>query len=56
MLEASELERKEGACPHFGVCGGCLYQRPSITKEQFKDQRGTDQNHFLDSVCKSYAL
>ena len=26
VLEASELERKEGACPHFGVCGGCLYQ------------------------------
>ena len=24
VLEASPLEEKEGVCPHFGVCGGCL--------------------------------
>lgn len=26
VLEKSPLERTEDACPHFGVCGGCLYQ------------------------------
>ena len=27
VLESAPLERKDGsACPHFGTCGGCLYQ------------------------------
>ena len=25
-LAASELEKAEDVCPHFGECGGCLYQ------------------------------
>ena len=24
--ESSPLERTEHPCPHFGICGGCLYQ------------------------------
>ena len=39
VLEASELERKEGACPHFGVCGGCLYQSLPY-EEQLKIKEG----------------
>lgn len=26
VLEASPLETAEDRCPHFGVCGGCVYQ------------------------------
>ena len=26
VLEPSPLERQEDICPHFGSCGGCLYQ------------------------------
>ena len=26
VLEPSCVEYREGACPHFGVCGGCVYQ------------------------------
>ncbi len=26
VLEKSELETAKDVCPHFGICGGCLYQ------------------------------
>ena len=26
VLEPSPIERPEEACPHFGTCGGCVYQ------------------------------
>jgi len=26
VLEPSCVEYREGACPHFGICGGCVYQ------------------------------
>ena len=26
ILELSPLEKPDIACPHFGVCGGCIYQ------------------------------
>ena len=52
VLEASLLERKEGACPHFGVCGGCLYQSLPY-EEQLKIKEGQIKA-LLDSVCKSY--
>ena len=26
VIAPSPLERKEGVCPHFGICGGCTYQ------------------------------
>ena len=35
VLEKSPLERTEGICPHFGICGGCLYQSLSY-EEQLK--------------------
>ncbi len=26
VVEHSKLETAEDVCPHFGICGGCLYQ------------------------------
>ncbi len=52
VLEASPLERSEDACPHFGVCGGCLYQSLPY-KEQLKIKE-EQIKALLDSVCKSY--
>ena len=43
VLERSEIETAETVCPHFGICGGCLYQtipyetQLEITKEQVKE-------------------
>ena len=52
VLEASPLEQSEDACPHFGVCGGCLYQRlPYEEQLKIKEEQ---IKALLDSVCKSY--
>ena len=26
VVERSELERQEGCCSHYEICGGCTYQ------------------------------
>ena len=52
VLEASSLERREYACPHFGVCGGCLYQ--SLPYEEQLKIKEEQIKALLDSVCKSY--
>lgn len=52
VLEASSLERREDACPHFGVCGGCLYQ--SLPYEEQLKIKEEQIKALLDSVCKSY--
>lgn len=50
LLEHSPMERPEEACPHFGICGGCLYQslpykeQLTIKEEQVKS--------LLDSVVE----
>lgn len=49
VLEASSLEQSEDACPHFGVCGGCLYQSLPY-EEQLKNKRRTDQGTFRQCV------
>ena len=52
VLERSEIETAETVCPHFGICGGCLYQtipyetQLEIKKEQVKE--------LLDGVCGEY--
>lgn len=52
VLERSEIETAETVCPHFGICGGCLYQtipyetQLEIKKEQVKE--------LLDGVCEEY--
>ena len=38
VLEKSEAETAKNVCPHFGVCGGCLYQSvPYIQQLRFKE-------------------
>ncbi len=49
VVEPSELERTEGVCPHFGTCGGCLYQSlPYETQLAIKEQQ---VKVLLDEVC-----
>lgn len=43
--------RRESA-PHFGICGGCLYQSLSY-EEQLKIKKGQIKA-LLDEVCDSY--
>ena len=52
VLAASPLEQSEDACPHFGVCGGCLYQ--SLPYEEQLKIKEEQIKALLDSVCKSY--
>lgn len=52
VLEASSLEQSEDACPHFGVCGGCLYQ--SLPYEEQLKIKEEQIKALLDGVCKSY--
>ena len=39
VLEPSPIERPEEACPHFGTCGGCVYQSLPY-EEQLKIKEG----------------
>ena len=52
VLEKSPLERTEGACPHFGICGGCLYQ--SLLYEEQLKIKESQIKALLDEVCNSY--
>ncbi len=53
VLESAPLERKDGsACPHFGTCGGCLYQSlPYEEQLKIKEKQVKD---LLDGVCEDY--
>ncbi len=49
VIEPSELEQTDGVCPHFGNCGGCLYQSlPYETQLSIKEQQ---VKSLLDEVC-----
>lgn len=49
VLEPSSLERTEGVCPHFGICGGCLYQSlPYQEQLKIKEQQ---VKALIDGVC-----
>ena len=38
VLERSEIETARDVCPHFGICGGCLYQSiPYIQQLRIKE-------------------
>ncbi len=52
VLEKSPLEGKETVCPHYGTCGGCLYQSiPYETQLKIKEQQVYD---LLSSVVPSF--
>ena len=51
ILEKSETEKKEGVCPHFGICGGCTYI--SLPYEKQLEIKEKQVKELLDSVlCK----
>lgn len=52
VLEPSPLEQKEGSCPHFGICGGCLYQ--SLPYEEQLNIKEQQVKALIDAVCDSY--
>lgn len=50
ILEFSPLERQEGICLHFGVCGGCLYQ--SLPYEEQLNIKEGQVKSLLDSAVE----
>ncbi|MBR6323175.1 MAG: 23S rRNA (uracil(1939)-C(5))-methyltransferase RlmD [Lachnospiraceae bacterium] len=52
VIEKSEIETAKDVCPHFGVCGGCLYQSvPYIQQLRFKEYQ---IRSLLDKVEDDY--
>ena len=49
VVKESELEREENRCPHFGICGGCVFQ--SIPYEEQLKIKEAQVKELLDSVC-----
>lgn len=52
VLEHSVLESAEDICPHFGICGGCLYQ-PIPYDKQLKIKENQVRS-LIDAVCSEY--
>lgn len=52
VLEPSPIETAPEVCPHFGICGGCLYQTVPY-EEQLKIKEG-QVKRLLDAVCPEY--
>lgn len=50
--EPSPLEREEGRCPHFGICGGCVSQ--SFPYEEQLKMKEQQVKELVDSVCRDY--
>lgn len=54
VLAPSPLEQTEGTCPHFGICGGCLYQ--SLPYEEQLKIKEQQVKYLIDGVCSSYVF
>ena len=54
VLAPSSLEKTEGTCPHFGICGGCLYQ--SLPYEEQLKIKEQQVKSLIDGVCSSYVF
>ena len=52
VIEHSEIEDMDKICPHFGICGGCVYQ-PVRYEEQLKIKEAQIKK-LIDSVCSDY--
>lgn len=52
VLEKSPLQSAVAECPHFGVCGGCVYQ--DIPYESQLDLKKNMVKEIIDEVCKDY--
>lgn len=55
ILEPSPLEQAEEACPHFGACGGCVYQSLPY-EEQLKIKCGQVKEMLDQAVKAPYAF
>lgn len=54
VLEPSALEKRENVCPHFGVCGGCLYQ--SLPYEEQLKLKKEQVDSLIREVCGDWGL
>jgi len=54
VVKESELEREENRCPHFGICGGCVFQ--SIPYEEQLKIKEEQVRELLNRVCKEYVF
>lgn len=52
VLEPSPLETAEDVCPHFGICGGCLYQ--TLPYEEQLKIKEAQVKRLIDAVCPEY--
>ena len=52
VVQKSEIETVKEVCPHFGRCGGCLYQSvPYIQQLRIKEYQ---VRRLLNEVCEDY--
>ncbi len=54
VLEPSPLERQEDICPHFGSCGGCLYQ--SLPYEEQLKIKEKQVDKLIRPVCGDWGF
>ncbi len=54
VKKKSPLERTEGVCPHFGDCGGCLYQ--SFPYEEQLKLKERQVKKLIDRVCGDWGF
>lgn len=52
VVEQAANELKEAACPHFGICGGCVYQ--SLPYEEQLALKAAQVKTLLDPVAGEY--
>lgn len=52
VVERSPIEQPDKACPHGGICGGCLYQ--GLPYEEQLKIKAEQVKGLIDEVCDSY--
>ena len=52
VLEKSPLQSVHAPCPHFGVCGGCVYQ--DVPYEKQLELKASQVKSIIDEVCADY--
>lgn len=51
-VEKSPLETNENTCPHFNICGGCVYQ--SVEYDNQLEIKKNQVKELIDAVCDDY--
>ena len=52
VIEKSEMQSQEAKCPHFGDCGGCVYQ--DVPYEKQLELKASQVKTIIDEVCENY--